>query len=59
MQPVALQKDKIILSPSDIGYLSEVVFTTGIVEADDHYIIASGEDDLCCRITHINKKDIF
>ncbi|MFC5408333.1 glycosidase [Larkinella bovis] len=36
-------------------YLSEVVFTTGIVDAGDHYIVASGEDDLACRITHIPK----
>jgi predicted GH43/DUF377 family glycosyl hydrolase len=32
-----------------------VVFTTGIVDADDHVIVASGEADLACRITHIPK----
>ena len=32
-----------------------VVFTTGIVEAGDTYIVASGEADLACRITHIPK----
>ena len=32
-----------------------VVFTTGIAEADDHYIVASGEADLACRITHLPK----
>jgi beta-1,2-mannobiose phosphorylase / 1,2-beta-oligomannan phosphorylase len=32
-----------------------VVFTTGIVEAGDAYIVASGEADLACRITHIAK----
>ena len=32
-----------------------VVFTTGIVDAGDHYIVASGEADLACRITHISK----
>lgn len=36
-------------------YLNDVVFTTGIVDARDHYIIASGELDLACRITHIPK----
>ena len=36
-------------------YLNDVVFTTGIVDAGDHYIIASGELDLACRITHIPK----
>ncbi|KQU55867.1 glycosidase [Sphingomonas sp. Leaf339] len=37
----------------DLVYLDNVVFTTGIVEAGDHYIVASGEADLACRITHI------
>jgi predicted GH43/DUF377 family glycosyl hydrolase len=34
---------------------TEVVFTTGLVEAGDTYIVASGEADLACRITHIPK----
>ena len=34
---------------------TEVVFTTGIADAGDHYIVASGEADLACRITHIAK----
>ncbi|MET0308717.1 MAG: glycosidase [Sphingomonas sp.] len=33
-----------------------VVFTTGLVDAGDSYIIASGEADLACRITHIPKE---
>lgn len=37
-------------------YLRDVVFTTGIVDAGDHYIVASGEADLACRITHIDKR---
>ena len=36
-------------------YVRDVVFTTGIADAGDHYIIASGEADLACRITHIPK----
>jgi predicted GH43/DUF377 family glycosyl hydrolase len=36
-------------------YLDDIVFTTGIVDAGDHYIVASGEADLACRITHIPK----
>jgi predicted GH43/DUF377 family glycosyl hydrolase len=32
-----------------------VVFTTGIADAGDHYIVASGEADLACRITHVPK----
>ena len=34
---------------------TEVVFTTGIAEAGDRYIVASGEADLACRITHLPK----
>jgi predicted GH43/DUF377 family glycosyl hydrolase len=36
-------------------YISDVVFTTGIEEMGNYYIIASGELDLACRITHIDK----
>jgi predicted GH43/DUF377 family glycosyl hydrolase len=39
----------------DRMYVDDVVFTTGIVDAGDHYIVASGEADLACRITHIPK----
>lgn len=40
----------------DLLYLpTEVVFTTGMVDGGDHYIVASGEADLACRITHIPK----
>jgi predicted GH43/DUF377 family glycosyl hydrolase len=34
---------------------SPVVFSTGLVDAGDHYIVASGEADLACRITHLPK----
>jgi predicted GH43/DUF377 family glycosyl hydrolase len=40
---------------SDLVYLQDVVFTTGVVDAGDHLIVASGEADLACRITHIPK----
>ena len=41
---------------ADRLYLSTgVVFTTGIVDGGDRYIVASGEADLACRITHIPK----
>ena len=33
-----------------------VVFTTGVADAGDHYIVAGGEADLACRITHIPKE---
>lgn len=34
-------------------YLTDVVFSTGIAEAGDHFVVASGEADLACRITHV------
>ena len=37
-------------------YLHDVVFTTGIAEHGDDFILASGELDLACRITTISKK---
>ncbi|MFL6751099.1 MAG: glycosidase [Sphingomicrobium sp.] len=39
----------------DRMYVRDVVFTTGIVESGDHYVVASGEADLACRITHVPK----
>ena len=39
----------------DRMYLDDVVFTTGIADAGDHWIVASGEADLACRITHVAK----
>lgn len=36
-------------------YVRDVVFTTGIADAGEHYVVASGEADLACRITHIPK----
>jgi predicted GH43/DUF377 family glycosyl hydrolase len=39
----------------DTRYLSDVVFTTGVAEHEDYYIVASGELDLACRITHVPK----
>ena len=32
-----------------------IVFTCGIVDTGDHYIVASGEADLACRMTHLSK----
>jgi len=39
----------------DSMYLDNVVFTTGIADAGNFYVVASGEADLACRITHIAK----
>lgn len=32
-----------------------VVFTTGVADAGDHYVVAHGEADLACRISHVSK----
>lgn len=40
----------------ELMYVRDVVFTTGIADAGDHYVVASGEADLACRITHIPKR---
>lgn len=39
-----------------LRYVSDIVFTTGVADAGDSYILASGEDDLACRITHLPKR---
>jgi predicted GH43/DUF377 family glycosyl hydrolase len=36
-------------------YIDGVVFTTGVLDAGDHYLLASGEADLACRITRVPK----
>ncbi len=36
-------------------YVFDVVFTTGIADAGDHYVVASGEADLACRMSWIDK----
>lgn len=56
-EPIALLEPSAPLTAphEDKLYLRDVVFTTGIVDAGDHYIVASGEADFACRITHIPK----
>jgi len=39
----------------DLIYLNNVVFTTGIVDSGDYYLVASGELDMCTRLTRIPK----
>jgi len=36
-------------------YLDNVVFTTGIADGGDHWMVASGEADLACRVTWVPK----
>jgi predicted GH43/DUF377 family glycosyl hydrolase len=51
-----IEPDATLTEPlKDLMYIDNVVFTTGIVDAGDHYVVASGEADLACRITHIQK----
>ncbi len=52
-----LEPDPELTRPlEDLLYLRDVVFTTGIVDAGDRFIVASGEADLACRITHVPKE---
>ncbi len=45
-----------LLKPlENLLYVHDVVFTTGIADGGDHWIVASGEADLACRITHVPK----
>ncbi|WP_380872063.1 glycosidase [Sphingomonas sp. DBB INV C78] len=51
-----LEADPELTRPIEhLMYLRDVVFTTGIADAGDHVVVASGEADLACRITHIPK----
>jgi beta-1,2-mannobiose phosphorylase / 1,2-beta-oligomannan phosphorylase len=51
-----LEADAELTRPlEDQMYVRDVVFTTGIADGGDNYIVASGEADLACRITHIPK----
>jgi beta-1,2-mannobiose phosphorylase / 1,2-beta-oligomannan phosphorylase len=53
--PILEASHELTLPLEDLMYVRDVVFTTGIVDAGDHFIVASGEADLACRITHIPK----
>jgi predicted GH43/DUF377 family glycosyl hydrolase len=54
-----LEADPELTRPlEDRMYVHDVVFSTGIAEEGDHFIVASGEADLACRIVHI-PRDAF
>ena len=53
--PVLTANPDLTKQLSNSIYIEDVVFTTGIVDYGDVYILASGELDLCTRITHISK----
>jgi predicted GH43/DUF377 family glycosyl hydrolase len=55
-----LEADPALTAPIDHQmYIRDVVFTTGIADGGDHYVVASGEADLACRITHVPKRLFF
>ena len=54
-KPVLTANPDLTKQLSDSIYIEDVVFTTGIVDFGEDYILASGELDLCTRITHIPK----
>lgn len=54
--PPLLEPNAALTEPlKDLMYLDDVVFTTGMADGGDHWVVASGEADLACRITHIPK----
>jgi beta-1,2-mannobiose phosphorylase / 1,2-beta-oligomannan phosphorylase len=54
--PPLLEPAPALTAPlEDLIYLRDVVFTTGLVDGGDRWIVASGEADLACRITHLPK----
>lgn len=57
-QPILESKPKLVQDIKDKIYLKNVVFTSGVLEHNDSFIVASGELDLCCRLTYIKKDKI-
>jgi predicted GH43/DUF377 family glycosyl hydrolase len=51
-------RDELTTVMKDKIYLENVVFSTGIVESGDHFLVSSGELDLACRMSRI-PKEIF
>jgi len=57
-QPILESKPELVQNIKDKIYLNDVVFTSGVLEHNDSFVIASGELDLCCRMTHIKKEKL-
>lgn len=55
-RPLMESRPELTEQLQDRYYLTDVVFTTGIVDGGDDWIVASGELDLVCRITRIPKQ---
>ena len=57
--PPLLEANPALTEPlAALMYVKDVVFTTGLADAGDRWIVASGEADLACRITHVPKDAI-
>lgn len=56
--PVLEANPELTAPLADQMYLHDVVFTTGLVDGGDVWVVASGEADLACRITHIAKAEL-
>jgi beta-1,2-mannobiose phosphorylase / 1,2-beta-oligomannan phosphorylase len=54
--PLLEAMDNLTANMKDKIYLEDVVFTTGILDFNDHFIVASGELDLACRLSLVPKK---
>jgi predicted GH43/DUF377 family glycosyl hydrolase len=54
--PLMEARPQLTESIKELRYVSDVVFTTGIVSHGDDYLVASGEDDLACRITRVPRQ---
>ncbi|SDK72644.1 Predicted glycosyl hydrolase, GH43/DUF377 family [Catalinimonas alkaloidigena] len=52
-QPLLEARPELTADQTEGIYLTDVVFSTGIAPHNDVLVVASGELDLCCRITHI------
>jgi beta-1,2-mannobiose phosphorylase / 1,2-beta-oligomannan phosphorylase len=48
---------ELTINTTEEKFVEDVVFTSGIHSLDDSYIVASGELDQYCRITHIPKNN--
>ena len=57
--PPLIEPAPALTAPLDeLMYVRDVVFTTGLVDGGDHWIVASGEADLACRVTYVDKASI-
>lgn len=55
-QAAVLEASPLLTGPlREQMYLDDVVFTTGLADGGDHWVVLSGEADLACRVTHIPK----